>query len=710
MSSNTTVHLGFWTNYSKGEILGSTLTLSSHNGGFLIAALAIFIQLIGRQSWGIISFFVHQLRTTTQAKDGLHHQQQATLRNIRSDASTIWQFTLIGWAWRSRAKGTFRRSIFLIAMALLHLIAFAAAGILASRFTTAGDEVLVARSSRCGPWASDDDPTSNGVSAAEVLREDYNEASMKASQQNVQDCQDDLQTLPECNSFVRPQLHWSSSTKASCPFDDLCLGPANSSLYMDTGLIDSREDLGVNGQNEDRIQWRKSATCIPITTDGYSKNGTSFRVYGNPHFRGNNSFNYTALFYGAPIASNYSDVGVTDPDLANATYIYTDFADISIPSAYSVIPEYIVHNEVDEDIAVIPPLDVPDSSLTLIFATYLASYSQPSDDLWLSAHTKTVEQFQEASGPEVSINVYTQDQQVSVLACIEQQQICNPNPPPNSTKTCTRFQSLLSDTLEELDEVLSNSRQKMIARTILMGSTFSSINEVVDQTPLLAQALATSGMSLPLPPNQWILEAQNWFSIGLFNMQRLMVDFVTGPTTRYQQFVPANQWSNNTDLRWLCDNQIIRRTNYTNFHTLSFGLIFGLGILVFAVNQSIETIVGWARMKWRTGRWRQRAWWAEGTLQLQRRVFEGMGIKDWEMDEWNRVPITEKGRMFSALRNWDEMLPHPMEHRKQSTFDIEGSPVSEGPEKGNAVVRVEPSFTLGKEWTKDSSGGRPKSV
>jgi len=45
-------------------------------------------------------------------------------------------------------------------------------------------------------------------------------------------------------------------------------------------------------------------------------------------------------------------------------------------------------------------------------------------------------------------------------------------------------------------------------------------------------------------------------------------------------------------------------------------------------------------------------------LQLQRRAFEGMEIKGWDVGEWDRVPVTAgKGSIWSALRNWDEMLP-----------------------------------------------------
>lgn len=104
------------------------------------------------------------------------------------------------------------------------------------------------------------------------------------------------------------------------------------------------------------------------------------------------------------------------------------------------------------------------------------------------------------------------------------------------------------------------------------------------------------------------------------------------------------------------------------------------------------------RLKYRTGRWRQRAWWTDGILQLQRRAFEGIGIKGWELDEWDRVPVTEKGKVFSATRNWEEMLPISIGRTKGLT-----ATTTEGQEK-NAVVKVDSKFTLGKQqsWSGDS--------
>lgn len=49
MATNATVHTGVWINWSKGSIPGATLTLTTRNGGIMIAVLALFVQLAGGQ-------------------------------------------------------------------------------------------------------------------------------------------------------------------------------------------------------------------------------------------------------------------------------------------------------------------------------------------------------------------------------------------------------------------------------------------------------------------------------------------------------------------------------------------------------------------------------------------------------------------------------------------------------------------------------------
>ena len=67
------VHTGPWINWSRGPILGSTITLSERDGDLFIAFLGIFVTAAGAACWKIMSFVMHQLRSPHDAQDGIHH-------------------------------------------------------------------------------------------------------------------------------------------------------------------------------------------------------------------------------------------------------------------------------------------------------------------------------------------------------------------------------------------------------------------------------------------------------------------------------------------------------------------------------------------------------------------------------------------------------------------------------------------------------------
>jgi hypothetical protein len=324
MSSNATIYVGLWTNWSKGPISGSTLTLPVRDGAILIALLALFIQLSGTQSWSIFCFIAHQIRTSKEAKDGLYHQQQATLRNNSSDVATVWRLATIGLAWRSHGIRSTRKSFVLIVTGLFHLLAFGAAGLLSSHFTTVGNEVLLAQNPTCGALLL---LNTTETSLETVNIEAYLKNSVQTSQQYVQHCLAEQATLPQCNKLKRSRLNWTSISNVPCPFKNgLCLGLVNSSLYFDSGLIDSREDLGVNGNDANRVQYRKTATCSPLTTDGHIlvTNGTF----------NNNTVGLAAAFYGPNNELPATEVGAEDR-LQNATYFTVDI------SKYKTAYDYI---------------------------------------------------------------------------------------------------------------------------------------------------------------------------------------------------------------------------------------------------------------------------------------------------------------------------------------------------------------------------------
>jgi hypothetical protein len=75
------VYTGMWVDYSNGRITGATITLTARNGSILVAALSIFLVLVGSQFWSILTFDIHWMNATDKITDILHFQHQATFRN-----------------------------------------------------------------------------------------------------------------------------------------------------------------------------------------------------------------------------------------------------------------------------------------------------------------------------------------------------------------------------------------------------------------------------------------------------------------------------------------------------------------------------------------------------------------------------------------------------------------------------------------------------
>lgn len=83
------VHLGIWTDWTRGSILGQTLTLSRNNANLLIAFTASFVVFVGSRIWGIACLSLHRAYSTAEQRDALHHQRQVLLRNSSSSDSGL---------------------------------------------------------------------------------------------------------------------------------------------------------------------------------------------------------------------------------------------------------------------------------------------------------------------------------------------------------------------------------------------------------------------------------------------------------------------------------------------------------------------------------------------------------------------------------------------------------------------------------------------
>jgi hypothetical protein len=101
-----------------------------------------------------------------------------------------------------------------------------------------------------------------------------------------------------CSVYNRRSLSFTTNPNASCPFLGLCIFNDNSAFSMDTGLVDSHSDLGINARPENRIKYRRVTTCAPIHAKQWvqvvnvTNIGQVINVDAGPTNAGNYTFSY----------------------------------------------------------------------------------------------------------------------------------------------------------------------------------------------------------------------------------------------------------------------------------------------------------------------------------------------------------------------------------------------------------------------------------
>lgn len=284
------VHTDFWIDYGHGKLRGTTFTVSSIEGGYIIAFLALYISVAGTQLWLIVRFILHQLNARHKQRNAFLAQQQLVLRNGKGMLYTAWRFFQIGWAWRGLEPYSILRSLHFVLLALLLLAAFSLSAIFSSKVSKAAGSSVLIRSTQCGIYQGLDAPPLTDQAAI-----NYNLKSQVASAwtyaQNCYGIRSDRSSGTQCSIYVRQALNWTTNANASCPFDDsMCILNGTRSLQLDTGLIDSQRDLGINAPPANQIAYRKVTTCAPIYSDQFSRILQPMSGFLDPRSRNDSSF------------------------------------------------------------------------------------------------------------------------------------------------------------------------------------------------------------------------------------------------------------------------------------------------------------------------------------------------------------------------------------------------------------------------------------
>ncbi|KAJ3569047.1 hypothetical protein NPX13_g6215 [Xylaria arbuscula] len=519
------VYTGLWTNWSRGYVLGATLTLHRRDADLLIAFTASFISFVATRVWRILCFIFHQLYSTANPQDVIYHQRQAILRNFSSPESGVQM--LIHLLWKNRRSRNWIRLLPAALAATFCVTAFVIAGGFSSQISTAlGNEVLI-KSMNCGygnHFGNLDFSNGSSPSTVHVATKINNAASY------AQQCySDDSTGIVDCSRYVKGSVSKRIDRNASCPFhSDLCRKQSEN-LFIDSGYIDSHTLLGLNAPVNERIQFKNVLHCAPLDTNKFtSDKNISVGLTTEYHYGGVDILGEDYVFAAKSIESQYSDVLSTDFTASSANFGLESFG-INLRNG---IPF--------RDFSDFTPIDamVRKDADTYIF--FLVGngvlYSEPSLDPWYRATTPRYVPFVELNSTR-EITYYIPDEPATPLGCIQQHQFCTLTslgirecgPLASRLDAIAGAAPLFNSTYDGFtkDVVPTEKAARFLYFTSQFNELSIGIYGVVTKlgsSSLDSQKKLLGGFQESIPSNQWQLDVAHWWDIVMAGRQWNMLE------------------------------------------------------------------------------------------------------------------------------------------------------------------------------------------
>ncbi|KAK8108513.1 cytochrome p450 protein [Apiospora sp. TS-2023a] len=195
MNSDGQVYLGAWTNWSKGHVMGATLTMTREQGNFLIAFTAFFIPFVVSRLWRAFAMLFHQYYSTSEPRDAIHHQRQVLLRSSSSPESSLKPFAHLIWKWQGTGKRPWLRVFPAAILSFLCICIATVAGGYSSKISTAGEVLLK------GDTCEIPSPPGGGSIAQQAVSRSVNANRMNDIANYAQQCYSNQTSgLLECSS------------------------------------------------------------------------------------------------------------------------------------------------------------------------------------------------------------------------------------------------------------------------------------------------------------------------------------------------------------------------------------------------------------------------------------------------------------------------------------------------------------------------------
>ena len=274
------------------------------------------------------------------------------------------------------------------------------------------------------------------------------------------------------------------------------------------------------------------------------------------------------------------------------------------------------------------------------------------------------------------------------MGCIDQHQFCNPS---NGECTPLTAYSLVSTASYKIGlSAVQQYTANRLSDSLMFVNVYQSVNGRGSSALLAADGVyqLTQG---PLPDNQWMIEVNNWFAVGMAKLQQLVVQYAAGPSV----LLEGAYLQRPTDAigEAMCFSQKVRSPAGTiSFSIVGVVIILVVGFILIVMNLCLSTFVGLLQNKFDMlgGDYKRLRWVLDDKLQLQRMAYEEVGMGVWKGGA-SAVPVTRMGDRFGVPRDVDR--DHPRfgrgHGRVMGTGSGEGDVLIGGVNKAIMVEEVE---------------------
>ncbi|KAK8057806.1 hypothetical protein PG996_011743 [Apiospora saccharicola] len=625
MDSDGQVYLGAWTNWSKGHVMGATLTMTREDGNLVIAFTAFFIPFVVSRLWKSFAMLFHQCYSTSDSRDAIHHQRQVLLRSSPSPESSLMPFARMIWTWQGTAKRPWLR-VFPVALLSFLCIGIATvAGGYSSKISTAGEVLL--RGDTCEITTT----IGSGNITQQSVSRSFDANHMNDIANYAQQCYSNQSSgLLECSKFIANTISTAvADHHAACPFrSDVCRNDSTN-LRLDSGHISS-DVLGLNAPKDERMSLRVVPTgakqvnytfAVPDVETQYAKPGPGLLL--------DNKFLISAMKFHVFQGSLLRQV-----------------------SAFMPHPEIIRR----------------DGDVTLIFLSGNGLVFVPQAvDEWYRAtiHNGYVHLVYGTDGLEQ----YHPEEAASPLGCVEQYQWCRDPSRGQCGDLTGRMDALYSAgpwfnlTSEDLDPARPVATTRMGSLLIWAyfnifqsDTSLDTLIHTLGPSSLSSNTVARQGSVGKLEANQWQIDVTRWWSILLAGFQASFVSTARGRTN--SSFRPDDTIRPANEYEWdICRNQKIRSAQYSSFTI--FGLVFtySMGALIVIVSFIISPLLCFLQERGRYNKYAYLEWEGHTAIQLHRVAQDQCGYGRWSRCD-EEIPITRPDDMLAPFDISDP--EHPM--------------------------------------------------